>query len=174
MGERAEDAATIGQAAGRFVEPLYAFGPPVSPHRAAREASRVIDLPEVAAWVGRHAAPWTIVETAGGLLSPLDDDGRTNLDLCALLAPEVVLAVAADALGALHQVGSLMLALATRDLARRTVVVLSRTDPEAATLDNAGELRRLGVASAVVPVPPGGTPEAFADLRAALATPCFP
>ena len=59
---------------------LYEFGHPVSPHLAAREQGVRIDLGAIRAWVDKMAAPITIIETAGGLFTPLGR-GVTNLDL---------------------------------------------------------------------------------------------
>jgi dethiobiotin synthetase len=155
VAEVAEDAAALGGAAGRFVAPRYAMKAPVSPHRAARAEGVAISLAEVSTWVREQRAGVLVVETAGGLLSPLVDDGRTNLDLCELLGVDAVLAVAKDELGALHQVSALMMALRSRGLEDRTVVVLSRLEPSAGDLENALELERLGVAGRVAIVDQG-------------------
>jgi dethiobiotin synthetase len=110
------DAGVIARAAGhspRLSEWRYADG--VSPHLAARRAGVTIDCAAVAAWVrAREAeAPWgtvTLVETAGGALSPLAP-GATNADLALLLEPAIWLVVAHDSLGVLHDVTALLRAL---------------------------------------------------------------
>jgi dethiobiotin synthetase len=152
VAEIAEDAVALGSASGRAVAPRYALAAPMSPHRAARAEGVAISLEEVSAWVRLHGTGVVVVETAGGLLSPLADDGRTNLDLCEHLAVDAVLAVAKDELGALHDVTALMMALRSRGLEESTVVILNQLNPLAAELENAVELRRLGVASRVAVV----------------------
>src|SRR5579859_7268409 len=59
---------------------LYAFPDPVSPHLAAERVGDRIDIPAVAGWVDANASLVTLIETAGGLFSPLGI-GLDNLSL---------------------------------------------------------------------------------------------
>ncbi len=136
--------------------PLYALAQPVSPHLAARAEGIAIDLAEVAAWVAKaesHAtihvsssrAIWTVIETAGGLFSPLAP-GSSNFDLARALEPAVWVLVAADALGVLHDTTATLEALAARGRSADHVVLSQAREPDASTGSNAAELATLGIA----------------------------
>ncbi len=141
------DAQRLG-AAGVFhvKQARYAFEPPISPHLAAREQGTSIDLAEIRDWVEHHAAPWQIIETAGGLLSPLAAE-LTNAHLVCALAPAEVVMVGADRLGALHDVSAALLALRTLapQCAPSHVALSEPHQPDRSTGTNAQELVRLGV-----------------------------
>jgi dethiobiotin synthetase len=147
----------------------YRFPDPVSPHLAARRVGVEIQVDRIVNWVAQCAAPWTIVETAGGLLSPLAR-GTTNLDLIAALAPDVVVLVGVDRLGTLHDVGACLFALA-KGLAAPVDTLIVLQAPEVAdrsTGTNADELVTLGIASHVTLAPRGGENEP--PVAAAMAT----
>jgi dethiobiotin synthetase len=142
----AGDAGRIGLAAGHdAVLSPWRFARPVSPHLAARETGQTIDVAQVADWVlgeERSSRPdVTLVETAGGILSPLAA-GRTNLDLALALGPASWLVVAPDSLGVLHD-----LSASLRVLPRppEAVVLSCARAPDASTGSNAAELRALGI-----------------------------
>lgn len=138
--------------------PLYAFPDPVSPHLAARRAGVAIETTAIARWVARveqealqrttlhynHA--WSIVETAGGALSPLSE-AATNIDLARELEPATWLLVAPDALGVLHDLRATLSAL--RAIARPPdlVALSAAREADASTGTNASELVRLGIAT---------------------------
>jgi len=150
--EPVSDAAALARAAGHpTITPTFVLAEPVSPHRAARRAGLTIDLEPIrASWSGDSA---TLVESAGGLLSPLAP-GLTNLDLAAAVEPDVVVLVVANRLGALHDVRACTMALATRALDARVVIVLSEPAArDVATEHNAEELEVLGWALQVVEFP---------------------
>jgi dethiobiotin synthetase len=85
-----------------------------------------------------------LVEGAGGLLSPLAEDG-TGLDLLARLDPDVVVLVAGAALGAINAVRLSAAALAGAGLAP-PVVALNRFDPgDEIAASNAEVLRADGL-----------------------------
>jgi dethiobiotin synthetase len=133
---------------------LYEFGHPVSPHLAARQEGVRIDLGSIRAWVDKMAAPITIVETAGGLFTPLGR-GVTNLDLVRAMGPAVVLLVAPDRLGVLHELTA-TLGFAHANGARIDGVVLSHPlTSDASTGTNAYELRDLNLAAPWVTFPWG-------------------
>lgn len=109
---------------------------PMAPPMAARALSRppiaLADLvaacttprDDVAAPGRTTADPILVVETAGGVRSPLADDGDA-VDLCRALSPALVVLVADAGLGTINAV--LLSAAALADLP--IVVVLNRYDP---------------------------------------------
>lgn len=132
----------------------YRFADPVSPHLAARRVGTIINLGRIVEWVAACAAPWTVVETAGGLLSPLAP-GVTNLDLIRLLAPDFILLVGVDRLGVLHDVAACLLAMQVCGSALPRPLVLLQT-PEVAdssTGTNAAELVALEITPDAVTLP---------------------
>jgi dethiobiotin synthetase len=140
------DAGRIARAAGH--EPRlsrWRFSRSVSPHLAARETGAVIDLSELVAWVAEQERAGqpdvTLIETAGGILSPLAAS-RTNLDLAQALEPASWLVVAPDSLGVLHD-----LSASLRVLPRppEAVVLSCARPPDASSGSNAGELKALGI-----------------------------
>jgi dethiobiotin synthetase len=136
--------------------PPYAFPDPISPHLAARRAGVAIDLATVVAWVDQHTCPWLLVETAGGLLSPLGI-GLTNVDLARALRPDVVLLVAQDRLGVLHEIATCCLALRVlaQDLREAVVVLQSPAVPDLSTGTNVDELAVLGLTGQAFAIPRG-------------------
>jgi dethiobiotin synthetase len=146
------DAAALSVASGGVGgpdQPLFGYARPVSPHLEARRTGRTIDLAAVTAWVDEHAADVTIVETAGGLLSPLGP-GQNNLDLARATGPDRLLLVGRDGLGVLHEVAACRLVLEHAELWADTCVALSAAPPhDASTGTNAPELEALGLADDV-------------------------
>ncbi len=157
-GSAAADASALWAASGRSATPtptpVYCFEPPISPHRAAREANASIETALIQDWVEKqerklHSSPegdrLTIVETAGGVFSPLGPR-LTNLDLALALEPSHWLLVAPDALGVLHDVTAALIAMAS--VARRpdSVVLSAARALDASRGSNASELKRLGIA----------------------------
>lgn len=147
----------------------YRFPDPVSPHLAARRRGVEIVPARVLDWVAACAAPWTVIETAGGLLSPLTLT-CTNLDLVQLLAPDVVLLVGVDRLGVLHDVAACRLALTTLapTLREPHVVLQAPAVNDSSTGTNADEVCFLGLATEVTVIPRGASTEPSV-LEAALA-----
>jgi len=127
----------------------YTFVEPISPHLAARREGVAIDLSRVQAWVDAHAARVLVIETAGALLSPLGP-GLTNLDLARALRPDVLVLVAPDRLGVLHEVASAMHVLRTLagDLPAPLLLLQPPAVPDRSTGTNAEELVLLGIHSA--------------------------
>jgi dethiobiotin synthetase len=147
----------------------YQFADPISPHLAARKAGVRIDLAVVVNWVRDHSAPFIVVETAGGLFSPLADN-VTNLDLVTALGPAVALLVAPDRLGVLHDVSATRGLAAARGFPIRAVVLSAPEAPDASTGQNAPELTRLGIAQplAVFPRAPPSDSRSIAAATAVL------
>jgi dethiobiotin synthetase len=148
------DAERLARAATRAAGHCYSFAEPISPHLAARRAGASIELPHIVRWVRQHEEAtlrdttlhYTLIETAGGVLSPLGPS-LTNFDLARSLEPATWVLVAPDSLGVLHDVRATLLAM--RALGRRPdhVVLCGARPPDASTGTNRAELEALGVAT---------------------------
>jgi dethiobiotin synthetase len=138
-------AAALGTA---YVAPSYAYARPVSPHLAAREEGRPIDLSVIVerarAMEITPEAGSLLVETAGGLHSPLGD-ALTNADLALRLLPAHVLLVAPDRIGVLHDVRACTLAAQARGLRVSAVVLSAPAALDASSGTNGPELEVLGL-----------------------------
>lgn len=155
VGEETTDAERLADASDpRPSTPPYRFPDPISPHLAARRAGVVISSGVVAEWARLHEGVWLIVETAGGLLSPLSPR-ETNLDLIRALAPDDVFLVTRDQLGVLHEVSACVLALRTLlpTCPPPVGVFHAPSVPDASTGTNAAELVSLGVLQRTVSFP---------------------
>jgi dethiobiotin synthetase len=104
------------------------FGPPVSPHLAARLVGQSLSLGELVDDVrGRFETtdgpdPLAVVEGAGGLLVPIDDAGSTMADLAQGLGLPL-LVVAHPGLGTINHVQLTLEAARTRGMAVAGVVL---------------------------------------------------
>jgi len=123
---------------------LYAFPQPVSPHLAARLACQRIDLGAIRHWIAEQSAAIVVVETAGGLFSPLGP-GLTNMDLANALRPCAVVLVGADRLGVLHDVTAALGLASARGLAIDATVLCASHQPDSSTRTNSGELEMLRI-----------------------------
>lgn len=134
--------------------PPFMLATPISPHLAAEREGVEITLAPILSWVELSEAQWTIVETAGGLLSPLSRS-LTNLDLVAALQPDAVILVAVDRLGVLHDVSATLFAYRTRapQLPEPVLALQAPASPDASTTTNAAELSKLGLVGEVVAFP---------------------
>jgi len=155
------DAAALAEASSvqsqlPLAHPLYALRAPVSPHLAARAAGTQIDVKRVVEWVAHAensvtplvASPsvfCTVVETAGGVFSPLAP-GVANFELARALEPAVWVLVAADALGVLHEVSATLKAMRACGREPEHLVLSGAREPDASTGSNASELRTLDIA----------------------------
>jgi dethiobiotin synthetase len=158
LGSEESDAARLAAASTFHVKhpAPYGFPDAVSPHLAARRAGIEINASRVLDWVAGCSAPWTIIETAGGLLSPLARS-LTNLDLVELLAPDLIILVGVDRLGILHDVAACLLALATTSavLPPAAVVLQAPDVADTSTGTNAEELVTLEMVQHATVVPRG-------------------
>jgi dethiobiotin synthetase len=156
-GSDAAALALAGSIRTQLPHPLYALREPVSPHLAARSASLQIDVKQVANWVRQaetsvtplvasDSALWTVVETAGGVFSPLAP-GAANFELARVLEPAIWVLVAADALGVLHDVTATLKAMYACGREPDHLVLSGAREPDASTGSNAAELATLGIAS---------------------------
>jgi dethiobiotin synthetase len=138
--------------------PLYALPLAISPHRAAREAKVEITLDAITTWVSErersmtmttyalpHRANWLMVETAGGVFSPISETA-TNFDLARELDPAIWLLVASDSLGVLHEVTATLSTMRARGRSPDHLVLCAARTPDLSTGTNAGELELLGIA----------------------------
>ncbi len=142
-----------------MVTPLYCFDEPVSVHLAARRAGVAVDLSRIVDWVAAREAQFgaetSVIESAGGLMSPLDDRGTDNCDLIHALAARGWVLVAPNRLGVLHDVRATLGAALARHVSP-TAVVLSGQSDDASVPSNAEELRRLVSDMPIFEIPPGG------------------
>jgi dethiobiotin synthetase len=131
---------------------LYTFPEPVSPHLAARDAAVRIDLGVIERWVEDHEAPVTLIETAGGLFSPLGH-ASTNFELTRAMHPDAVVLVAPDRLGVLHELTTTLALSAARGGLPIGVVLSAPEVPDASTGRNGAELEALGIAAPIATFP---------------------
>lgn len=124
--------------------PPYLFARPVSPHLAARDEGRTIDLPTVVAWADavREDADAIVLELAGGLFSPLGP-AKMNADLARALSPDACILVAPDRLGVLHDVGAASRAAEAMGVRIHGVLLSTPATVDASTGTNARELTEL-------------------------------
>lgn len=152
--------------------PLHALSAPVSPHLAARMEGITLDAHVMAAAAAERArgVARLLVESAGGLYSPLSDR-ETNADVAralAAVAPVKVLLVAPDRLGVLHDVAATLRAAHADGIVVACVALSAPAHPDASTGTNAAELVRVGAAREVVTFPRASVDDA-ATLAAARA-----
>jgi dethiobiotin synthetase len=163
-----DDARAHAEAAGRPpVLPVFGYAWGVSPHLAAEQEGRPIDLWAVAsaaaALEARDFLDVLVVEGAGGVFSPLSRR-TTNVHLVRALRPARVVVVAPDRLGVLHDVRATALAAGTQSLPIDAWALSAPEAPDASTGRNAAELERVGAAlvAAVFPRSPPGSAESRA------------
>jgi dethiobiotin synthetase len=144
---RCEDAERHAAALGSpYVHPTFAYRKPVSPHLAAREEGPPIELAAIrrrADELGRDAG-FVLVESAGGLFSPLGD-ALTNVQLVECLLPARVVLVAPDRLGVLHDVGACLRAARAAGVVVSALVLSAPAVADDSTGSNAQELARIGL-----------------------------
>jgi len=151
--------------------PLYGFAEPVTPSRAARTSGQHIELQRIASWVRGAAATealplQVIIETAGGVFSPLTDQ-HSNFDLAKVLDPSIWVLVAPNRLGVLHDVTSALRAMAALGRQPDWIILSAPEAPDPSTPTNREELGRLH--STPVVELPRNDPRPLAVLLAALA-----
>lgn len=103
-----------------FIVCPYRFAPAISPERAIRLAGQTISLVDCVD-VCRNSQTFTLVEGAGGWLSPLCSDGD-NADLAQLLALPVLL-VASNRLGCINHTRLTLQAIEQRGLTCIAIVL---------------------------------------------------
>lgn len=157
-----EDAQLHAEALGaHYLHPSFSYRRPVSPHLAAREEERPIDL-EVVRFRSDELAQGcdaVVIEGAGGLFTPLGET-FTNIALVRCLMPAAVVLVAPDRLGVLHDVGACVTAAQSCGIEFAALVLSAPGVPDASTGSNARELERVGM-----PVIAGVFPRARWDAK---------
>ncbi|HWY30093.1 MAG TPA: dethiobiotin synthase [Candidatus Acidoferrum sp.] len=113
------------------------FRAPITPLLAARQEKKSVSLAGVLAHIRARQAPFemTLVEGAGGLLSPLGINFDSRDLICALRARPVI--VAPNRLGVINHVRLTWGALPTNVRNRAKVVLMSPAKPDAASATNA-------------------------------------
>ncbi|CAN5919167.1 dethiobiotin synthase [soil metagenome] len=144
-GELGEDGRTLEQLSTfhvkRFPAP-YLLKRAVSPHLAARDEGRTVDLQVILDHVAeaRGAGPsGVVVELAGGLFSPLAR-ALSNADVARALQADAVVLVAPDRLGVLHDLGAATRAAEREGLALRGIILVTPAAPDLSTGTNAFEV----------------------------------
>jgi dethiobiotin synthetase len=163
--EEGSDARTIeGE---NWTRPLYCFDQPLSPHLVARDCGVHISAAEIRSWLADRAArarrDLVLMETAGGLLSPLDDEGLDNLGLIRAVGAEAWVLVAPNRLGVLHDVRAALVAAHAVD-APPVAIVLSEVTSDQSSFSNATELSRLTPVPVFVVAPSAPVPEGLLQL----------
>jgi dethiobiotin synthetase len=128
----------------------------VSPHLAAREAGKRIDIGLIDRWVQAHEAAVTVIETAGGLFSPLGHDA-TNFELTQALRPHAVLLVAPDRLGVLHELTTTLALAGQRGGPPLGVLLSAPAKRDASSGRNEAEIIALGIARPIAVFPRAST-----------------
>jgi dethiobiotin synthetase len=159
--EELSDAARLGRLSFHVKlpaqHPLYSFAQPVAPARAARSAQHRIEIERIADWVAEveanaSAQVQLVIETAGGVFSPLSDED-TNFDLTRVLDPAIWLLVAPDRLGVLHDVTSCLRAMASLGRSPDYLILSAPEHPDASTGTNADELARQRSMPPIIHIP---------------------
>lgn len=145
----------------------HRYGPAVSPHLAARWAGEQLSVPALAQEVCErwraHADAVAVVEGAGGLLVPIDDDGATMADLAAALGLPLLIA-AHPGLGTINHVMLTVEAARARSLQIAGIVLTPwPAAPSLIETDNAAYLTaRTGLPVRRLPLVDGPAPGALA------------
>jgi dethiobiotin synthetase len=92
---------------------------------------------------------WTVIETAGGVFSPISADA-SNFDLARSLEPASWILVAPDALGVLHDLSAALEAMRARGRSPDQIILSQARLPDASTGSNGRELALLGIATSVI------------------------
>ncbi|MGA7123592.1 MAG: aminotransferase class I/II-fold pyridoxal phosphate-dependent enzyme [Polyangiaceae bacterium] len=164
-GRSLSDAQRLAAASTFHVKQMgYAFPAPLSPHLAARDQGTAIRLEVVLNSIAqaRELAEGVVLELPGGLFTPVDDS-TSNADLATMLAPDLVLLVAPDRLGVLHDVTAAIRAAASIALPIGGIVLVAPESRDSSTGRNAPELRRLSPVPVLATLP-RGTPLELADM----------
>jgi dethiobiotin synthetase len=134
-----------GMGTDRALEEMYSFVPPVSPHLAARWAGTEINLSRME--IPEHLSnERLIVEGAGGVLVPLNDDAFM-LDLMARLKLPVILA-ARSGLGTINHTLLSLAALHAAELPVHGVVLIGEPNK-----DNRETIERYGHSKVIGQIP---------------------
>jgi dethiobiotin synthetase len=136
---RALHAALSGALPLDVINPWH-FRAPIAPSLAARQERKTVKLADVLAHIRTHQKPFaiTLVEGAGGLLSPLGQNFDSLDLLTALRATPVI--VAQNKLGAVNHILLTLAALPKNLRSTAKIILMTPPKPDAATASNAGLL----------------------------------
>jgi dethiobiotin synthetase len=157
------DGARLARAASFHVKhDRHLFADPVSPHLAARSAGTTLTLEMLAAPVAaaRAQADGVLVELPGGLFTPLAP-GLLNAHAARDLRPDVLLLVAPDRLGVLHDLVAATVAARALSVPIHGAVLVAPERPDPSTGRNASELSAL-IDPPLLATVPRGSPEQLA------------
>ena len=129
------------------------FEAPLSPTLAARLERRTVTLKQVTDHIRRHSkqSQLTLVEGAGGLLSPLTVDGDTRDLILRLKARPLI--VASNRLGVIHDVRATLGCLPPSLRSSVPVVLMAPAAADASTARNARSLSGYHPADRIVEIP---------------------
>ena len=149
---RVLEAALGGGQALDEINPWH-FEAPLSPALAARLERRTVTLEEVLAHIRHHSkqSELTLVEGAGGLLSPLTVDGDTRDLIIHLKARPLI--VASNRLGVIHDVRATLSCLPPLLRSSVPVVLMAPAAADASTARNARSLAEYHPADRIVEIP---------------------
>jgi dethiobiotin synthetase len=136
---RALHAALAGAMTLDEINPWH-FRAPLAPLLAARRERKEVTLPQVAAHIRKHQkkSDVTLVEGAGGLLSPLGEGFDSRDLLTALRATPII--VATNKLGVVNHIRLTLETLSKEQRREAWLILMSPSKPDAATRTNAGLL----------------------------------
>lgn len=157
------DAGRLAQAAHHpYVPPLHTFPAALGPHRLAREQGITISPDDIAKWVVRQesehspAPDITLIETAGAAYSPLSQHHR-NADLIRTLRPHLLILIAPDRLGVLHDTYVTLRALRAEPEVPVAYVLSAAPPHDSSTNTNAEEVETLKLAVVTATIAAGQT-----------------
>jgi len=146
----------------------WRYAAPLSPDMAARLEGRAVDCAAVIAWCRERLAArpdaLTLVEGAGGVMSPVDEN-TTGLDLMAGVGAPVLL-VGGSYLGAISHTLTAIEALRARRLVLKVVVVSESPAAGTPFAETIAAIGRLSGFSPIVAAPRGMGDLAWRDILA--------
>lgn len=172
--EQDDDTATVRYLGGCVEAEVWDRGVrlerPLSPHLSARLAGRQVTVPQVMADAPADGGRFWVVEGAGGVLVPLNDD-ELMVDLMAALRLPVVVA-ARSGLGTINHTLLTVDALRARALSVAGVVLVGEPNHEnrSAIEARAGGVRVLAELPVLAPLDPGALDAWAVTNRAGLGT----
>ena len=157
--EDSDDTRDVARLGGCDEREIFQWGirlpRPVSPHLAARWADTTIGIPPLLDAIAREGQDrsW-IVEGAGGVLVPINDDGETMADLMVGLDVPVIV-VARTTLGTINHTLLTLDALRRRELHVAGVVMVgNRNSDNTAAIEHYGSVAVLGHMPRIMPLTP--------------------
>lgn len=127
------------------IAPMYQFLEPVSPHLAAEWNQTSIDCSRLVAKAKEISSQYPLIlETAGGLFSPIcSQPYRTNAEFIEELNPSLLILVAPNRLGVLHDVECVQRASAHFNKSIDAIVLIEWNEPNDRSIQfNKQELTR--------------------------------